>query len=112
MASLFKARVYFYLQPAAGSLTGRFAAGGAGALEFGDDDDADGGDSVAGLTESQIMDFLHDAHHRFAVIAAPERTDECARRVLESKHPGRAVVLKSVIWIDRESMNLFQGSCG
>jgi hypothetical protein len=97
---MYKARVYFYLQPAAGILTGRFAAGGASALDWDDGE----GDTEAGLSESQILAFLHDAHHRFAVIAAQEPTDECARRVLESKHRGRKVVLKSVIWIDLESL--------
>jgi hypothetical protein len=89
MTTLFKARVYFYLEPPDGT------SGGAvpdRALAMGDE-------SVIGLTESQFLAFLHDAHHRFAVISAPERTNECARRVLETKHPGRAVVLQSVTWL-------------
>ncbi len=85
--SMFKARVYFYLEPSAEPDPVRPAL--ARAID----------DSVLGLTESQFLTFLHDSHHRFAVITAPEQTDESARQALQAKHPGRSIVVQSLNWI-------------
>lgn len=84
-ATMFKARVYFYLEPSTEPARPALAR----AID----------DSVLGLTESQFLTFLHDSHHRFAVITATEQTDESARQALQAKHPGRSIVVQSLNWI-------------
>ena len=86
-----KARVYFHLHALAEAGVACSPAG-AGAPASGDG-------SALGLTESEIMSFIHEANPRCELIRTPEQTHESARQVLESKHPHRTVHLKSVTWL-------------
>jgi hypothetical protein len=88
---MFKARVYFYLHSLAEARVGHAATGRR--------TPASARDSVIGLSESEIIDFIHDPRHHWAVIRTAEQTEECARKALEAAHPNRMVVLKSVTWL-------------
>jgi hypothetical protein len=85
------ARVYFYLRS--------LAEAGVGCSPVGAGVTAPGDGSTLGLSESEIMSFIHDANHRCELIRTPEKTHESARQVLESKHPHRTVHLKTVTWL-------------